>query len=128
MTRRGRGRSVGLTTAMTREQRVHATRCADTEVFYMAGRQLAALGRSLIAAGWPADTLASVVSRAGWPDELHSDHALDSLGHASVLHSGRPAVVIVGAGAAPLDRGACVTESNAGAADNHPEPVASVKP
>jgi uroporphyrin-III C-methyltransferase len=102
LTRRGAGRSVSLATAMTREGSVHASRSADTEVFYMAGRQLAALSRRLLATGWPDDTPTSVVSRAGWPDQLHSDHALNQLAQASVLHAGRPMVVIVGAGAKPL--------------------------
>jgi uroporphyrin-III C-methyltransferase len=102
LTRRGRGRSVSLSTAMTLEKQIRVSRSADTEVFYMAGRQLAALARRLLAAGWPAGTPVSVVSRAGWPDELHSDHPLEGLGQASLLHSGRPSVVIVGAGAAAL--------------------------
>ena len=102
LTRRGTGRSVSLATAMTREGEVQATRSADTEVFYMAGRQLAALSRRLLAAGWPADTAACVVSRAGWPDELCSDHAVGTLADATVLHAGRPAVVTVGAGAPAL--------------------------
>ena len=102
LTRRGNGRSVSLTTAMTREGALNATRSADTEVFYMAGKQLAALSRRLIKAGWPANTPASVVSRAGWPDQLHSDHRVNALGDATVLHAGRPTVVTIGAGAAPL--------------------------
>ena len=102
LTRRGNGRSVSLTTAMTREGTLHASRSADTEVFYMAGKQLAALSRRLLAAGWAADTPASIVSRAGWPDQLHSDHHVDALARATVLHAGRPTVVVVGAGAAPL--------------------------
>ena len=102
LTRRGSGRSVSLTTAMTREGALNASRTADTEVFYMAGKQLAALSRRLLQAGWPADTPASVVSRAGWPDQLQSDHRVDRLGDATVLHAGRPTVVTVGAGAAPL--------------------------
>ncbi len=109
LTRRGSGRSVSLTTAMTHEGALHASRTADTEVFYMAGKQLAALSRRLIAAGWPAATPASVVSRAGWPDQLHSDHRIDSLGRATVLHAGRPTVVTVGAGAAPLTAPAAAT-------------------
>ena len=103
LTRRGKGRSVSLTTAMTREGTLHASRSADTEVFYMAGKQLAALSRRLLAAGWPADTPTSVVSRAGWPDALHSDHELQDLARAAMVHAGRPTVVTVGAGAAPLD-------------------------
>lgn len=102
LTRRGHGRSVSLTTAMTREGRLQATRSADTEVFYMAGRQLAALSRRLGAAGWGDATPVSVVSRAGWPDQLHSDHTVASLARAAVLHAGRPTVVTVGAGAAAL--------------------------
>lgn len=102
LTRRGSGRSVSLSTAMTREGQVRADRNADTEVFYMAGRQLAKLGRRLIAAGWPADTPVCVVSRAGWPDQLASDHTPGDLGGAAMLHAGRPTVVTVGAGARSL--------------------------
>ena len=100
LTRRGIGRSVSLTTAMTRSGTLQASRSADTEVFYMAGRQLAALSRRLREAGWPADTPASVVSRAGWSDQLASEHRVDTLAQASVLHAGRPTVVTVGVGAA----------------------------
>jgi uroporphyrin-III C-methyltransferase len=102
LTRRGRGRSVALTTAMTREGELQASRSADTEVFYMAGRQLAALARRLRAAGWLADTPVLVVSQAGRADQLASEHRIDTLAAASVLHAGRPAVVTVGAGAAPV--------------------------
>jgi uroporphyrin-III C-methyltransferase len=118
LTRRGAGRSVSLTTAMTRSgglkdgglkdgysQDGHsqdspvAQRHADTEVFYMAGRQLGALGRALRNAGWADDTPVCVVSRAGWPDAVVSSHALHTLGSAAVLHAGRPTVVTVGVGA-----------------------------
>jgi uroporphyrin-III C-methyltransferase len=99
LTRRGRGRSVSLTTAMTREARLQAGRHADTEVFYMAGRQLAALGRKLIAAGWPQETPASAVSRAGCGDALASQHRVETLAEAALLHAGRPTVVTVGVGA-----------------------------
>jgi len=54
-------------------------------------------------AGWPADAPVSVVSRAGWPDALASDHALAGLGEAALLHAGRPTVVVVGAGARKID-------------------------
>ncbi|MED5618731.1 uroporphyrinogen-III C-methyltransferase [Ideonella sp. BN130291] len=102
LTRRGKGRSVSLTTAMTQAGELHATRTADTEVFYMAGKQLAALARRLQQAGWAPDTPVSVLSRAGWPDQLHSDHTVATLPQASLLHAGRPSVVTVGAGAAAL--------------------------
>lgn len=102
LTRRGAGRSVSLTTAMTRTGALQAGRHADTEVFYMAGRQLRDLGRALLQAGWPVDAPVCVVSRAGWPDALSSDHRLADLAAAAVLHAGRPTVVTVGAGAAPL--------------------------
>jgi uroporphyrin-III C-methyltransferase len=118
LTRRGSGRNVSLTTAMTRTGALHASRTADTEVFYMAGKQLAALSRRLIAAGWPADTPASVVSRAGWPDQLHSDHRVDSLDRATVIHAGRPTVVTIGAGAVPVTtptRAAAVAAPTVGA-------------
>ncbi len=111
LTRRGTGRSVSLSTAMTRDGAVHAARSADTEVFYMAGKQLAALSRRLLAAGWAAGTPVSVVSRAGWPDQLHSDHAVRDLARAAMLHAGRPTVVAVGAGAAPLAGGAVASEA-----------------
>ena len=103
LTRRGRGRSVALATAMTREGELRAGRSADTEVFYMAGRQLAALSQRLRAAGWDARTPVLVVSRAGWPDALWSQHDVATLHDATVLHAGRPTVVTVGAGATPLD-------------------------
>jgi uroporphyrin-III C-methyltransferase len=99
LTRRGSGRSVSLTTAMTRNGRLQATRTADTEVFYMAGRQLAALGRCLTEAGWPLDTPVLAVSRAGWPDQCASDHQVATLAEAGMLHAGRPTVVTVGVGA-----------------------------
>ena len=64
LTRRGSGRSVSLTTAVTQARTVQAGRCADTEVFYMAGQRLAELSRRLLTAGWSADTAVMVVSRA----------------------------------------------------------------
>lgn len=102
LTRRGRGRSVSLTTAMTEAGELRAAHSADTEVFYMAGRQLPALGRQLLAAGWAPDTPALVVSRAGCADALTSEHRLADLAAAALLHRGRPTVVTVGAGAAAL--------------------------
>ena len=102
LTRRGNGRSVSLNTAMTRDGALPLQRNADTEVFYMAGRQLGALGRRLIEAGWAADLPVNVVSRAGCADALSSDHQLADLAAAALLHQGRPTVVIVGAGASLL--------------------------
>ena len=125
LTRRGHGRSVALTTAMTREGPLQAARSADTEVFYMAGKQLAALSRWLLAAGWPEGAPVSVVSRAGWPDQLHSDHTVTSLPQAAMLHAGRPSVVTVGAGAAILPTSpAAVVMPGAGAAI----PVTGIRP
>jgi uroporphyrin-III C-methyltransferase len=125
LTRRGHGRSVSLATAMTREGLVQATHTADTEVFYMAGRQLAPLSGRLLAAGWAEDTPVSVVSRAGWPDQAQSDHAVRDLARAEVLHGGRPTVVTVGAGAVPIS---CDT-SNSVRASSDPAPGrACVKP
>ncbi|MDO9313598.1 MAG: uroporphyrinogen-III C-methyltransferase [Burkholderiaceae bacterium] len=117
LTRRGSGRSVSFATAMTRAAPeastdpsdslasgpLRASHSADTEVFYMAGKQLGTLARQLVQAGWPAQTEVCVMSRAGWPDEMHSDHTIDTLGQAGMLHAGRPTVVVVGAGARPLD-------------------------
>jgi len=102
LTRRGRGRSVALTTAMTREHTLAAGRHTDTEVFYMAGKQLPALARQLLDVGWAASTPVAVVSRAGWPDVIHTQHTVDTLAQASVLHRGRPTVVLVGVGAQAL--------------------------
>lgn len=102
LTRRGRGRSVSLATATTRDGPAAAVGDADTVVIYMAGRQLPALGRRLRAAGWPGETPASVVSCAASPDELTSTHTLADLGAAALLHAGRPTVVTVGAGADAL--------------------------
>ena len=102
LTRRGSGRSVSLSTAMTHLGALQATRSADTEVFYMAGRQLAALSHKLLEAGWPACTEVCVVSRAGWPDALTTEHSVASLADGAAPHAGRPAVVTVGAGAVAL--------------------------
>jgi uroporphyrin-III C-methyltransferase len=102
LTRRSVGRSVSLTTAMTHLGTLHATRTADTEVFYMAGRQLAQLASHLQQAGWPDATPVAVVSRAGWPDALLTEHTVATLADAGPAHSGRPAVVSVGAGAAAV--------------------------
>lgn len=102
LTRRGRGRSVALATAVTHDGRLQAHRGADTEVFYMAGRQLGRLARALGEAGWPRDTPVCVVSRAGCPDMVTSDHTVQTLATAAVLHMGRPTVVTVGAGATPV--------------------------
>lgn len=122
LTRRGSGRSVSLTTAMTREGALNATRTADTEVFYMAGKQLAALSRRLVEAGWPTDTPVSVVSRAGWPDQIHSEHNVATLPRASLLHAGRPTIVTVGAGANPLHH------ATVHAADTLPTQVETLEP
>jgi uroporphyrin-III C-methyltransferase len=115
LTRRGRGRSVAFSTAMTQDGELLATRSADSEVFYMAGRQLAALSRRLRDAGWPADTPVCVVSRAGWSDQLVSEHQVDSLAQATVLHAGRPTVVTVGAAAR-----AVAPQRQPAARDDHP--------
>lgn len=106
LTRRGTGRSVSFTTAMTRTGDLQCGmgpgQRADTEVFYMAGRQLDPLSKGLLDAGWPAQTMVSVVSRAGWPDMRHTMHTVGTLGDASSVHAGRPTLVIVGAGATDL--------------------------
>jgi uroporphyrin-III C-methyltransferase len=115
LTRRGRGRSVCLATAMTADAGLAAhAHPADTEVFYMAGRQLGALARRLLAGHWRADTPVCVVSRAGCPDAVASEHRLAELATAAVLHAGRPTVVTVGVGAtavAPAPR--CHAEADA---------------
>jgi len=54
-----------------------------------------------------------VVSRAGWPDQLHTDHTIESLAQATVVHAGRPTVITVGAGAATLDAGPAATSTAA---------------
>lgn len=102
LTRRGVGRSVSLTTAVTQSRELEAGRRADTEVFYMASRRLAELSRRLIAAGWRGETPVLVVSRALWPDQIATDHTVATLAAAAVLHAGRPAVVTVGIGATPI--------------------------
>jgi uroporphyrin-III C-methyltransferase len=106
LTRRGCGRSVSFTTAMTRTGDLQCGmgpgQRADTEVFYMAGRQLAPLSKGLLDAGWPADTEVSVVSRAGWPDMRHTMHTVATLDDASIIHTGRPTLVTVGAGASAI--------------------------
>ncbi len=114
LTRRGRGRSVSLTTAMTHEGELHGQRSADTEVFYMAGRQLGKLARALQRAGWAIDTPVSVVSNAGRADMLASDHRVGELAAAAMLHAGRPTVVTVGAGAERIASAATPITTTAG--------------
>lgn len=104
LTRRGRGRSVALVTAMTEARHLQAERSADSAVFYMAGRQLANLARKLADAGWRDDTPVLVVSRAGAADEIASDHTVATLPAAAMLHAGRPAVVFTGVAALPVSR------------------------
>lgn len=123
LSRRGQGRSVGLSTAMTAQGTLQGGRHADTEVYYMAGRRLGALGRALLAAGWATDTPVCVVSRAGWPDRLASDHCPAELGQAALLHAGRPTVVTVGAGAR-----ACASSPQASALHPAPAVVALAAP
>lgn len=103
LTRRGVGRSVSFATAMTRTGDVHACRSADTEVFYMASQKLASLSEQLQQAGWAPDTPALLVSGAGTADERASQHPVARLTDAGELHAGRPTVVIVGAGARPVE-------------------------
>jgi uroporphyrin-III C-methyltransferase len=108
---------------MSREGELRAARSADTEVFYMAGRQLAALARRLREAGWATDTAVAVVSRAGCIDALASSHRIDTLAEAAVLHAGRPTVVTVGVGAEALPA-PVVTPATAQAAPD-PTPCAA---
>jgi uroporphyrin-III C-methyltransferase len=119
LTRRGQGRSVSLSTAMTQAGLPDMGRHADSEVFYMAGRQLPKLGRRLRDAGWPEDTAVCVVSRAGWPDRLATDHRLADLGQAALLHGGRPTVVTIGAGAAVLGVASPRTDDAVAPPDHH---------
>jgi uroporphyrin-III C-methyltransferase len=116
LTRRGTGRSVALTTAMTRSGELRASRRADTEVFYMAGRQLATLSRRLQQAGWSADTPVLVISHAGLADAIVTEHTVATLAGGSVLHAGRPAVVTVGVGATAIE----AAPARAGAAEPVP--------
>ncbi len=99
LTRRGAGRSVALTTAMTKSGSLVGGRHADTESFYMAGKQLAALSRRLVA--------------AGWPDQIASEHSVATLGDATVLHSGRPTIVTVGVGAGRVQADLAATTATA---------------
>lgn len=111
LTRRGVGRSVAFSTAMTQAGELEARRSADTEVFYMAGRQLQSLAHKLREVGWAPDTPALVVSRAGWPDQRISLHDVGTLGEAAITHAGQPTIVTVGAGAVAI--GAATSARNA---------------
>jgi uroporphyrin-III C-methyltransferase len=115
LTRRSRGRSVTLATAVTADTAdSNAVASAigslspgtgpigDSAVFYMAGRQLGRLARQLLVAGWHPETPVYAVSRAGHPDALVSEHRLQALAEAALIHGGRPTVVTVGCAAAPV--------------------------
>ena len=84
---------------MTRDGGCVAGRHADTEVFYMAGKQLAALARRLLAAGWPTDTPGSSCRAPAGPTRWPATTPSARSARAAMLHAGRPTVVIVGAGA-----------------------------
>ena len=43
-------------------------------------REFATLAQRLLASGWPAQAPVSVVSRAGWPDQVQSDHTVEGAG------------------------------------------------
>jgi uroporphyrin-III C-methyltransferase len=118
LTRRGAGRSVTLTTAMTQDGELQAAKHAATEVFYMAGQQLPALQRRLLAAGWADHTPVLAVSRAGCTDALASSHSLHELAAATLLHKGRPTVITVGVGARPVQ----AVAPKPRAAQENPEP------
>lgn len=128
LTRRGGGRSVGLATAVTRTGDLHAVRHADTEVFYMAGRQLPHLASRLAQAGWPPDAPCSVVSRAGWPDSLHTRHPLSQLHEAAGTHAGRPTVVVVGAGAMAIGDPGVASMPKPGALEQAQDSVQTLAP
>ena len=49
--------------------------------------------------GWNADAPVSVVSKAGMPDVIISQHTVASLADAALPHQGRPTIVTVGVGA-----------------------------
>ncbi|WP_157264668.1 uroporphyrinogen-III C-methyltransferase [Azohydromonas aeria] len=121
LTRRGRGRNVSLSTAMTRAGTLRASRSADTEVFYMAGHALPALSQRLLDAGWPSGEAVSVVSAVGTPQERASAHRVDTLAEAAALHAGQPTIVIVGAGASALDAAEATDAADAIGAAEAPE-------
>ena len=104
LTRRGSGRSVALTTAMTNDRRPRGRpprrhRGRSTWPASSSPRS----SRRLVAAGWPADDagarrLARRLARPARqrPQRRHARR------RATVLHSGRPTIVTVGVGAAPV--------------------------
>ena len=84
--------------------RHRTARTADTEVFYMAGKQLAALSRRLLAtpAGRPIRRCASCRAPAG-PISWQSDHTRGHAGRsAALLHAGGPSGRHRGPGARPV--------------------------
>ena len=83
-----------------------------TLVIYMGIATIEALQAGLLE-GLAADTPVAVVSRAGWPDRHGSDHRVDTLPEACVLHGGRPTVVIVGVGASALAHDGAAVAQNA---------------
>jgi uroporphyrin-III C-methyltransferase len=101
---------------MTQAGELEARRSADTEVFYMAGRQLESLAHKLREVGWAPETPALVVSRAGWPDQRISLHTVGTLGEAAREHAGQPTIVTVGAGAVAI--GTAPTAAPASSARN----------
>ena len=86
---------------MTEAGELRAANSADTEVFYMAGRQLPQLSTLLQQAGWPAETPALVVSRARAARCAVQRAPRGRPGRCRRSHAERPTIVVVGAGDRP---------------------------
>jgi uroporphyrin-III C-methyltransferase len=110
LTRRGRGRSVSLQTAFSRDDTVSSNngtqlcnfdspQIAPTLVLYMAGEQLAQLHHPLHSAGWSMDTPVRLVSNAGSTRPLISAGLVSDLANLAAHHSGMPTITIIGVGA-----------------------------
>jgi uroporphyrin-III C-methyltransferase len=99
LTRRGQGRSVSLSTAMTRDGDLRAGRTRRHRGVLHGRPPAGQAGPTPARRRLAGRHARCVVSRAGWPDELCSDHGLATWPGRALLHAGRPTVVTVGAAA-----------------------------
>jgi uroporphyrin-III C-methyltransferase len=112
LTRRARGRSVTLQTAVFDEQGqptlattfggVNPQDHSDSLVLYMVGQQIEKTATYLVAQGWAKDTPVVLVSNAGSDRQVVSEGTLISLNQLACRHHGQPTVLTLGVAATPV--------------------------
>jgi uroporphyrin-III C-methyltransferase len=111
LTRRGRGRTVSLQTAVSYTNQdslvdLESPQQTDSLVLYMAGQQLANLTLALRKAGWNALTPVVIVWNAGGLDSTQTESTVEQLAQIQsslpVQLQRSPAIVTIGIAASPI--------------------------